>query len=119
MSHIDLINKDKKMKLNLGIVKLDIMVENSKFKFIDNVDKWWRLWSIRFGILGTAILAFPDTVYQVWLTIPPEIRPEFLSVHIDKLGMIMMIASVLSRVIKQPKLIGEVEKEEQKIEEKE
>lgn len=117
MSHIN--NKDNKMKLNLGIVKLDITVKNSKFKFIDGVDKWWRLWSIRFGILGTAILAFPDTVYQVWLTIPPEIRPEFLSVHIDKLGMIMMIASVLSRVIKQPKLIGEIKKEEQKIEEKE
>lgn len=107
------------MKLNLGIARLNITVENSKFKLIDNVDKWWRLWSIRFGILSTAILAFPDTVYQAWLTIPPEIRPEFLSMHIDKLGMIMMIASVLSRVIKQPKLIDEVEKEEQKIEEKE
>ena len=117
MSHIN--NKDNKMKLNLGIVKLDITVKNSKFKLIDNVDKWWKFWSIRFGILGATILAFPDTVYQVWLTIPPEIRPEFLSVHIDKLGMIMMIASVLSRVIKQPKLISEVEKEEQKIEEKE
>lgn len=110
------------MKLNLGFVKLNITVENSKFKFIDNVDKWWKLWSIRFGILGTAILAFPDTVYQVWLSIPSEIRPEFLSAHIDKLGMIMMIASVLSRVIKQPKLIDEVNNEvekEEKIEEKE
>ncbi len=107
------------MKLNLGIVKLDITVKNSKFKLIDNVDKWWKFWSIRFGILGATILAFPDTVYQVWLTIPPEVRPEFLTVHVDKLGMIMMIASVLSRVIKQPKLISEVEKEEQKIEEKE
>lgn len=106
------------MKLNLGFMKLNITVENSKFKFIDNVDKWWKLWSIRFGIIGTAILAFPDTVYQVWLTIPADIRPEFLTEHIDKLGMIMMIASVLSRVIKQPKLIDEVKKEE-KIEEKE
>ena len=44
------------------------------FTLISNWKDWWRMWSIRLSVLGTAVLiffeGFPDVAFSVWASIP-------------------------------------------------
>lgn len=79
------------------------------FTLISNWKDWWRLWSIRLSILGTAVLiffeGFPDVAFSVWASIPDDLK-SVLPVEFAKyLGYGLIAASWVARTIRQFKLI--------------
>lgn len=79
-----------------------------KLKPIDNIGEWWKLWSIRFGALGTAItgylVAFPDAAVHVWMFLPPDVRAMFPPEYVTFIGIFIFGLSLVSRLVKQEKL---------------
>lgn len=92
------------MKINLGFVKFNISIEDSKLSLIENWKLWWRFWSIRFGILGAFVLSFPETVIHTWATLPDQIRDIIPEQYIPHIGTGLLVLSFVSRIIKQEKL---------------
>lgn len=79
------------------------------FTLISNWKDWWRLWSIRLSVLGTAVLiffeGFPDVAFSVWASIPDDLK-SVLPVEFAKyLGYGLIAASWVARTIRQFKLI--------------
>jgi hypothetical protein len=79
------------------------------FSLISNWKDWWRMWSIRLSVLGTAVLIFferfPDVAFSVWASIPDDLK-SVLPVEFTKyLGYGLIAASWFARTIKQFKLI--------------
>lgn len=71
-----------------------------KVTFIQNLrEKWWRLWSVRLGVLS-ALLQFLAAVWYVLADHMPI--KTFLIV-----GGVVSVAAFLSRLIKQPELHDE------------
>ena len=96
--------KENKMKINLGFVKFNISIEDSKFSLIENWKLWWRFWSIRFGILGAFVVSFPDVMIQTWTTLPDHVRDIIPEQYIPHIGTGLLVLSLVSRIIKQEKL---------------
>lgn len=79
------------------------------FTLISNWKDWWRMWSIRLSVLGTAVLiffeGFPDVAFSVWASIPDDLK-SVLPVEFAKyLGYGLIAASWIARTIRQFKLI--------------
>jgi len=79
------------------------------FSLISNWKDWWRMWSIRLSVLGTAVLiffeGFPDVAFSVWASIPDDLK-SVLPVEFAKyLGYGLIAASWVARTIRQFKLI--------------
>lgn len=99
------------MKINLGFVKFNISIEDSKFSLIENWKLWWRFWSIRFGILGAFVVSFPDVMIQTWTALPEHIRSIIPEEYIPHIGTGLLVLSLVSRIIKQEKLRTNVKEE--------
>ena len=61
-----------------------------------------RLWSVRLAALGSllmaALVAFPDA----WAALPPEVRA-VLPAHLQAVvPMLILVATLVARVVKQP-----------------
>lgn len=79
-------------------------------KLVDDSKNWSKWWSVRFSILGGAILTFleiyPNAVGTIIQALPSEVRS---SIHPDifrAIGIICVLASPIARVVKQSKLDG-------------
>lgn len=68
-------------------------------QLIDNANKWYKLWSIRFAI-GSAVLAALEASLPLWNGL---IEPQLFATLSGALAM----ASAISRVIQQPKVHDE------------
>lgn len=83
-----------------------------KLELIEGWRKWYRLWSIRLGLLGTAItavfLAIPDAALQVWAILPGDIKETLPPEFVKYFGLFLMAAGSFARIIKQNKLREEV-----------
>lgn len=103
--------REIKMKINLGFVKFNISVEDSKISLIDNWKMWWKFWSIRFGILGAFAVSFPDMIIQTWASLPSHIRDIIPEQYIPHIGTGLLVLSLVSRIIKQEKLHTDAKEE--------
>lgn len=78
-----------------------------RFMLTDDIKVWWRLWSIRLGIAGTAVasaaLAFPDWAVHTWYALPPEVQQYVPQQYMQIIGIALFVLSMLSKFIKQHK----------------
>jgi preprotein translocase subunit SecY len=77
-------------------------------KLVENSRDWSKWWSIRFSIVGGAILtlleAFPNVVSEIIQTLPDAITQAVGTDILKAIGIVCIIASPIARVIKQAKL---------------
>lgn len=77
-------------------------------KLVDDSKNWTRWWSVRFSIIGGAILTFlevyPNAVGTIVQALPPEIKGRVNPDIFRAIGIICVLASPIARIIKQSKL---------------
>jgi len=76
-----------------------------KIKMIDNKRHFFRFWSVRLGLAGTAmtgvLVGFPDVALQSWSAMPPELSAAIPAKYTPMLGVGFFVLSILARGIKQ------------------
>jgi hypothetical protein len=76
-----------------------------KFKTVDEIKVWWKLWSIRLGALGTIVttwlVSFPDQAVAVWGSLPDTVRDLIPAQYMPMIGVSIFVLSMVSRFIKQ------------------
>lgn len=79
-----------------------------KLEAIDNKEDFFKFWSVRLGIVGTALtsfmIAFPDLVLHAWGVLPPELKSAIPPQYMPFIGVMVFVASIIARRIKQKKL---------------
>lgn len=79
-----------------------------KIRFVDDVRKFWRWWSIRLGLLGTTLtgilIAWPDAALQAWNLLPGELRATIPPKYMPLIGVGVFVLSMVARTIQQQKL---------------
>jgi preprotein translocase subunit SecY len=77
-------------------------------KLVENSRDWSKWWSVRFSIIGGAILtlleAFPNVVSEIIQTLPNAITQAVGTDILKAIGIVCIIASPIARVIKQSRL---------------
>lgn len=75
---------------------------------IDNARHWHRMWSVRFNMLGLALLGWiqfdPASLLLVWNMMPVEVRDLVPPRALLALSLGFFALSLLSRVVSQPKI---------------
>jgi hypothetical protein len=82
-------------------------------ELISGARHWWRLWSIRLGIASHGLLivmwSWPESMLIIWNMMPPEVRailpPRFTLV----LPIVLGVASLGARLVKQPAIAAKQE----------
>lgn len=79
-----------------------------KVKLINNWKDAWRFWSVRLSALGAAILTMvdlaPGAIASVWTQLPRTITDSLPDDMIKWIGIGLIVASPLARVIRQSSL---------------
>lgn len=92
-----------------GIVVLVFIVRKyTRVEFVAHARLLWKTWSVwLIGVgtgLGVYLSAAPDTIAQVWLMLPPDLKAA-LPVNVAQYISYALIAlGVVSKFIRQPKL---------------
>ena len=77
-------------------------------KLIPNWQKWWRMWSMRLGALGTLVtgyvVAVPDAALTAWNALPQELKNVMPPNWLPMVGVGIFVSSLFARLIHQPKL---------------
>jgi preprotein translocase subunit SecY len=77
-------------------------------KLVENSRDWSKWWSVRFSIIGGAILtlleAFPNAIAKVIEILPNAITQAVGTDILKVIGIVCIIASPIARVIKQSRL---------------
>lgn len=77
-------------------------------KLVDNARQWYKFWSIRLSALGAFLLSVWfqfNAEIQIWWSVHAAEYFPFLSPQVIKyIGLLLVIASVFARVVKQDKL---------------
>lgn len=84
------------------------MSQGEQMIFVDDSKNFLKWWSVRFSIIGGAILtlleAFPNAVATVIQTLPDSITDQIGTDVLRIIGIVCVIASPIARVVKKPKL---------------
>ena len=79
-----------------------------KLELIEDWRKFWRFWSVRLGIIGSAItgvlIAFPDVALSAWAMMPADLKSAIPERYMPLIGVGIFVASLIARAIKQTKL---------------
>ena len=79
-----------------------------KLELIEDWRNFWRFWSVRLGIVGSAItgvlIAFPDVALSAWAMMPADLKSAIPERYMPLIGVIIFVASLIARAIKQMKL---------------
>lgn len=79
-----------------------------KLEFIEDWRDFWRFWSVRLGVIGSALtgflIAFPDQALQAWLLLPADLKAYLPERYMPLVGVAIFVLSLIARVIKQSKL---------------
>lgn len=79
-----------------------------KLELIAGWQKWYRFWSTRLGLIGTAIATFlianPDIANTLWLNLPSEIKAAIPPDYMPLIGVSIFFVSLLAKFVAQPKL---------------
>lgn len=85
----------------------------NKFK-IELINDWrnfWRFWSVRLGVIGSALtgffVAFPDQALQAWALLPADLKAYLPQQYMPMIGVAIFVLSLIARIIKQKKLENE------------
>jgi preprotein translocase subunit SecY len=77
-------------------------------KLVENSKDWSKWWSIRFSIVGGALLTFlelyPNAIAKVIEILPDAITQAVGTDILKAIGIVCIIASPIARVIKQSRL---------------
>lgn len=71
---------------------------------IENWRKAWKFWSLQLQAAGLAILAFPELLINAWVYLPAEIKAMLPSEYASIIGISLIAAGMIARLIKQRKL---------------
>lgn len=79
-----------------------------KLQLIEDWRNFWRFWSVRLGIVGSAItgvlIAFPDVALSAWAMMPADLKSAIPERYMPLIGVVIFVASLIARAIKQTKL---------------
>ena len=79
-----------------------------KPELIEDWRKCWRFWSVRLGVMGSAItavlIAFPDVALSAWAMLPADLKAAIPERYMPLIGVGIFVASLIARAIKQTKL---------------
>ena len=79
-----------------------------KLELIEDWRNFWRFWSVRLGVIGSALtgflIAFPDQALQAWLLLPADLKAYLPERYMPLVGVAIFVLSLIARVIKQSKL---------------
>ena len=78
-------------------------------KLIENARQWYKFWSIRLSTLGAFLLsawfAYSNEITTWWMIYAAEYFPFLSPQTIKWIGLLLVIAGQLARLIKQPQLV--------------
>lgn len=85
------------------------MASKKKIQLIDNWRvRFFKFWSVRIDLIAAAFagyaLAFPDAAIMAWNQFPAELKAYVPVQWTPYISMFLLIASMVARSIKQPKL---------------
>ena len=79
-----------------------------KLELIEDWRNFWRFWSVRLGVIGSALtaflIAFPDHALQAWALLPSDLKAFLPERYMPLVGVAIFVLSLIARVIKQSKL---------------
>ena len=79
-----------------------------KLELIEDWRNFWRFWSVRLGIVGSAVtavlIAFPDVALSAWAMMPGDLKAAIPERYMPLIGVVIFVASLIARAIKQTKL---------------
>ena len=79
-----------------------------KLELIEDWRNFWRFWSVRLGIIGSAItgvlIAFPDVALSAWAMVPAVLKSAIPERYMPLIIVVIFVASLIARAIKQTKL---------------
>ena len=79
-----------------------------KLQLIEDWRNFWRFWSVRLGIVGSAVtgvlIAFPDVALSAWAMMPGDLKAAIPERYMPLIGVVIFVASLIARAIKQTKL---------------
>ena len=79
-----------------------------KLELIEDWRNFWRFWSVRLGVIGSALtgflIAFPDQALQAWALLPADLKSAIPERYMPLIGVGIFVASLIARAIKQTKL---------------
>lgn len=79
-----------------------------KIQLIEDWRNFWRFWSVRLGVIGSALtgwlVAFPDQALQVWALLPADLKAYLPEQYMPLVGVAIFVLSLIARAIKQTKL---------------
>ena len=79
-----------------------------KLELIEDWRNLWRFWSVRLGIVGSAItgvlIAFPDVALSAWAMMPGDLKAAIPERYMPLIGVAIFVLSMIARAIKQTKL---------------
>lgn len=77
----------------------------NKVELIEDWKKATRLWSVRFGLIGTAVMgiftAWPESALYLWGAMPGEVRALIPERFVSAIALFVFVMSTVSRIIKQ------------------
>jgi len=71
---------------------------------IYNWKKAWKFWSLRLQAAGLAVLAFPELLLNLWQSLPDNIKMMLPSEYASVVGITLIAAGMIARLIKQEKV---------------
>lgn len=79
-----------------------------KLELIEDWRNFWRFWSVRLGVIGSALtgwlVAFPDQALQAWALLPADLKAYLPERYMPLVGVAIFVLSLIARAIKQTKL---------------
>lgn len=79
-----------------------------RLRLIEQWRSFWRMWSLRFTALGTALLGWitvsPDVITSAWNSLPDEIKAYIPQEYLMYVTLTLFVLGMVSRLIKQEKL---------------
>lgn len=79
-----------------------------KLELIEDWRNFWRFWSVRLGVIGSALtgflVVFPDQALQAWALLPADLKAYLPEKYMPLVGVAIFVLSMIARVIKQSKL---------------
>jgi len=77
-------------------------------KLIEQWRSFWRMWSLRFTALGTALLGWitvsPDVITLAWNSLPVEMKQYIPEQYLMYITIALFVLGMVSRIIKQEKI---------------
>lgn len=79
-----------------------------KFKLIEEWQNFWKLWSLRFTSMGTALLGYiiasPDAITNAWQSLPDDVKQYIPQNYLMYITIGLFVLGMFSRVVKQERL---------------